>query len=242
MTRAPHDEPNEEPNDGPELDELRSALDELSLVVPALGANPDVDARLTAVRGRLMSRVRGERSRATSSLWLVGALAASFVAAAILWRKDLTLGRELADTRAAVVTTRAALDSATTALDSAKRQLALVTDSSVAVVSLAASGAKAASALMFWDRASNTWSMYARNLPTPPSGRTYELWLITNDGKKIPAGTFDPTPHGTAHVEAKYALDRDNLAAVAVTEEPAGGVEVATGPVVIVGSPLKPAH
>jgi hypothetical protein len=227
-------------DDGPELDDLRAALDELSLAPPAIGASPDVDARVAIVRGRLMSRVRAEERRANSSLWLVGALAASFVAAAILWRKDLTLSRELADTRAVMTSARAALDSVATALDSAKRQIALVTDSSVNVVSLTSSGAKAASALMFWDRASNTWSMYAHNLPVPAGGRTYELWLVTTDGKKIPAGTFDPTPHGTAHVEAKYALDRDKLAAVAVTEEPAGGVDVATGPVVIAGSPSKP--
>jgi hypothetical protein len=227
-------------DDGPELDELRAALDELSLAPPAIGVSPDVDARLVAVRGRLMSRVRAEERRANSSLWLVGALAASFVAAAILWRKDLTIGRELTDTRAAVTAARAALDSEATALDSAKRQLALVTDSSVNVVSLASSGAKAASALMFWDRASNTWSMYAHNLPVPAAGRTYELWLVTTDGKKIPAGTFDPTPHGTAHVEAKYPLDPDKLAAVAVTEEPVGGVDAPTGPIVIAGSPSKP--
>jgi anti-sigma-K factor RskA len=94
-------------------------------------------------------------------------------------------------------------------------------------------------ALMFRDRASNTWSLYARKLPPLAAGRTYELWLITSTGKKIPAGTFLPSPTGTAHVETTYALDHAALAAVAVTEEPAGGVETPTGPIVIAGTPAS---
>jgi anti-sigma-K factor RskA len=91
---------------------------------------------------------------------------------------------------------------------------------------------------MFWDRTSNTWSMYARHLPQLAAGRTYELWLITKAGKKIPAGTFQPSPVGTAHVETTFDLGHAPLAVVAVTEEPAGGVESPTGPIVIAGSPL----
>jgi anti-sigma-K factor RskA len=148
------------------------------------------------------------------------------------------LARALADARAAAASSHTALDSATTALAAAERELALVTGPTVDVVSLTATGAPQASALMFWDRASNTWSLYARHLPPVAAGRTYELWLITSTGKKVPAGTFAPSPAGTAHVETTYALEHGALAAVAVTEEPAGGVETPTGPIVIAGSPV----
>jgi Anti-sigma-K factor rskA, C-terminal len=238
-------EANRESGDGggPEVEELRAVLEELSLHVPAPGADPDVDTRIAQARGRLLARVRADSRRSSSGLWLVAALAASIVAAAILWRKDLELTKELVGLRATVTSSRTALDSAATALAAAQRQLDITTGPQVAVVSLAASGAgarAAASALMFWDRSTNTWSMYARDLPVAPAGRTYELWLVTKAGKKIPAGTFNPSPAGTAHVEAKYTLDSAALAAVAVTEEPTGGVESPTGPVVIAGSPLKP--
>jgi Anti-sigma-K factor rskA len=225
---------------GPELDELRATLDELTLSVPASGSNPEVDARVAQVRARLLSRVRADNRRASSGLWLVGALAASFVIASILWRKDTALTKELIETRAALSSSRAGLDSISAALTSAERQLDLVTNPQVDVVSLTAGGKRPASALMFWDRSTNTWSMYARDLPPSSPGHTYELWLITTDGKKIPAGTFAPSLQGNAHVEAKYPLDRAALAAVAVTEEPSGGVESPTGPIVIQGTPLKP--
>jgi anti-sigma-K factor RskA len=231
---------------GPELAELRVAMASLSLAAPAVVSSGDVDARLENVRGRLLSRVQSEAkvhpprdARFGVNGWLLAGLAASVVVAAVLWRHSRYLALEVEDARAAYASSHAALDSATTALTATERQLDLVTGPNVDVVSLTAGGARSASALMFWDRGTNTWSMYARDLPPAPAGRTYELWLITSDGKKVPAGTFAPSSHGTAHVEATYALDRAALATVAVTEEPAGGVEAPTGPIVIAGSPSK---
>ncbi|HWZ60640.1 MAG TPA: anti-sigma factor [Gemmatimonadaceae bacterium] len=234
------------PTCGPELAELRVAMASLSLAAPPVVSSGDVDARLEHVRGRLLSRVRAEAAprpprdaRFGANGWLLAGLAASFVVAAVLWQHSRYLARALDDARSAYASSHAALDSATTALAATERQLDLVTGPSVDVVSLTAAGARSASALMFWDRGTNTWSMYARDLPPAPPGRTYELWLITSDGKKIPAGTFAPSSRGTAHVEATYALDRAALVTVAVTEEPAGGVETPTGPIVIAGSPPK---
>jgi anti-sigma-K factor RskA len=235
---------------GPELAELRVAMGSLSLAAPAVPPSGEILARLDRVRGRLLSRARadvlpptvahpsaGRGGPSAASGWLLAALAASFVVAAVLWQHDTRLARQLADARAAALSSHAALDSAATALAAAEHQLDLVTGPDVDVVSLTAAGARTASALMFWDRATNTWSMYARDLPEAPAGRTYELWLITSAGKKIPAGTFAPSPRGTAHVETTYTLDRSALATVAVTEEPAGGVENPTGPIIIAGSP-----
>jgi anti-sigma-K factor RskA len=104
-------------------------------------------------------------------------------------------------------------------------------------MSLTASGKPAASALMFWDRASNTWTMYAHDMPKLAAGRTYQLWLVTPSAK-ISAGTFAPDSTGGAHLQANYALAADSLRAVAVTLEPAGGVSQPTGPIVIAGTPI----
>jgi anti-sigma-K factor RskA len=89
---------------------------------------------------------------------------------------------------------------------------------------------------MFWDPRTDRWTFFAHNLPAVQRGREYQLWLITPGNRKIPGGTFRPGPRGEAHVEATYALPADSLAAVAVTEEPAGGLPVPSGPVVIVGA------
>jgi len=55
-------------------------------------------------------------------------------------------------------------------------------------------------------------------------------------GAKISAGTFAPGINGEAIVRAVYPLSRDSLKAVAVTDEPAGGVAQPTGPFVIIGA------
>ena len=88
---------------------------------------------------------------------------------------------------------------------------------------------------MFWNRASNDWTMVVYTMPPPKPGMTYQVWLVT-DKAKISAGTFQPDSSGHAFMQANYALPRNALKAVAVTEEPAGGMPAPTGPIVVSGS------
>ncbi|HJU65192.1 MAG TPA: anti-sigma factor, partial [Gemmatimonadaceae bacterium] len=105
----------------------------------------------------------------------------------------------------------------------------------VRMVQLASVRERAPSARMFWDQAHDRWTFVAHHLPATGAGRTYQLWLITPADRKISAGTFTPRADGAALVRATYALARDSLAAVAVTEEPSGGVEQPTGDIVVAG-------
>ncbi|HLE57560.1 MAG TPA: anti-sigma factor [Rhodothermia bacterium] len=88
---------------------------------------------------------------------------------------------------------------------------------------------------MFWNPSSNDWTFVVYTMPPPKPGMTYQVWLVT-DSAKISAGTFNPDSSGHAFMQAKYALDRNALKAVAVTEEPAGGMPAPTGPIVVSGS------
>lgn len=88
---------------------------------------------------------------------------------------------------------------------------------------------------VFWNRSSNDWTMVVYTMRPPKPGMTYQVWLVT-DSAKISAGTFQPDSTGHAFMQAKYALDRNALKAVAVTEEPAGGMPSPTGPIVVSGS------
>jgi anti-sigma-K factor RskA len=105
--------------------------------------------------------------------------------------------------------------------------LAGITGRDVALMTLTTNGTKAPFAYMFWDRRANTWTMIAHNMPELKAGRTYQLWLVTASAK-ISAGTFQPR-NGDALIRATYALPADQLKALAVTEEPAGGVPQPTG-------------
>jgi anti-sigma-K factor RskA len=114
--------------------------------------------------------------------------------------------------------------------------LAAVTAPASRVIELAAARPQAPSGRMFWDVAHNRWTFVAHHLPAVGEGREYQLWLITTDQRKIPAGTFRPDAGGAAVVQATYALAADSLGAVAVTEEPAGGLPQPSGAIIIAGA------
>jgi anti-sigma-K factor RskA len=117
-----------------------------------------------------------------------------------------------------------------------ERMLLALAGADVKVVDLVANNRRP-NARMFWAQATNTWTLFAHELPAPTSGRTYQLWLITRDGQRISAGTFVPDPTGNAVVSAQYPLAPDALQMIAVTDEPAGGVPQPTGEIVIAGQP-----
>ena len=130
------------------------------------------------------------------------------------------------------------LDSLRAAIGTRDRMIANLTGPEVAVVTLAASSPRAPSARMFWDQSVNAWTFVAHNMPQPRPGRSYQLWLVTA-GAKISAGTFTPDGQGNATVRATYALSKDALAAVAVTDEPGDGSPQPTTSPVMVGAAAK---
>ena len=135
----------------------------------------------------------------------------------------------------------AALDSATSPSDSMVTMLsrkdsmiAAMTGPDVKIVPLTNQGAREPLGRMMWNRASNDWIMVTYNLRQPKPGMTYQVWLVTDDAK-ISAGTFHPDANGGTFMHARYALDRNALRAVAITEEPEGGMPAPTGPMVVAG-------
>jgi len=124
-------------------------------------------------------------------------------------------------------------------LEERDRLLAQLTGPSVRVVEMVSAGPRAPSGRMFWDQAANAWTFVAHDLPAPSPGRTYQLWVIARRGGSlayVSAGTFTPRPDGSAIVRATYPLPPNELAAIGVTDEPAGGVPQPTGRLVISGN------
>ncbi len=230
------------PECGPAFAELQAALGALGAGVPLRGG-ADVERRIAGVRVRVLARARADRAPLGEGAprrrrWRDVALlaAAALIVAWVVVRGRDRLTSALAAAERAAAGDSAALDSARHLLASRDREIQALTGANTLVVALSTNAAPAATALMFWNRGDNTWSFFAHRLASPPSGRTYQLWLVTPSAQ-ISAGTFTPGPDGSAEVHATYALPADSLRAVAVTLEPAGGVARATGPVVIVGAP-----
>lgn len=246
---------------GAELAELRATTSSLAYAAPAASLDPE---RSAALRSRLLARATedaaarsrtGERFRlgrarsgapggvpgASRARWpaIAGALSAALAAALVV--AALLLGRErqtVDSLRAQLGVRSTSIDSLTAALAAQREILAGITGPDVGVITLTAAGQREPGALMFWDRATNRWTLFAHHLATPAAGRTYQLWLVT-DTAKISAGTFASDSAGSAVVRAEHALAPGALRAVAVTDEPAGGVPQPTGPVVLVGSAAR---
>ena len=223
-----------------ELAELRDVASNIAFAAPATAVSAESRDR---VRGRLLARAaadgraapeaRGKPPEITAATTRWGNSGVFAAAASILLVLSLVaLGYVLRDRarlrNAASVQTaqaareRAMSDSLRAAVLARDSLLAGITGRDVAVMTLTTNGTKAPFAYMFWDHRANTWTMIAHNMPELKAGRTYQLWLVTASAK-ISAGTFQPQ-NGDAVVRATYALPADQLKALAVTEEPAGGV------------------
>ena len=70
--------------------------------------------------------------------------------------------------------------------------------------------------------------LIASNLPPAPSGKTYELWVISKRGVPQPAGLFQSNLQGNALYLRGGALDMTIAGAIAVSLEPASGSNAPT--------------
>jgi hypothetical protein len=230
-----------------ELAELRAASAAIALAAPS---SRDDAARGERVKAKLMARVsaskggtlaaptaarRGwagaERAAVAAGILLLASAGWS----AYLWRDRAALRDTLASLGHRVTASGHSADSLRLVLTERDKLIAGLTGRDMALVRLTSSATREAWALMFWNRATSAWTLVAHNLPRPAAGRTYQLWLVTANAK-ISAGTFEPGAQGEAVVRAVYDLKRDALKAVAVTDEPAGGVPQPTGPFVVIGT------
>jgi anti-sigma-K factor RskA len=62
--------------------------------------------------------------------------------------------------------------------------------------------------------------LIADDLPSPPAGKTYEAWIISDDVPE-PAGLFEPNETGSAAAPIEGSIEDADV--VAVTVEPSGG-------------------
>jgi hypothetical protein len=224
-----------------ELRAMRDAAASLSSMAPLRIMDPAKSAEL---RQRLLNRakkdapavqpIRAMPKPARALPWLLAAAASIAFIVAMVQRGSVA--RERDDVRAALAAESLLVAQLRDTIAERERTLLAMAGPDVKVVDLVANNRRP-NARMFWAQATNTWTMFAHDLPVPASGRTYQLWLITRDGQRISAGTFTPDQAGNAVVSAQYPLAADALNMIAVTEEPAGGMPQPTGEVVIAGQP-----
>jgi hypothetical protein len=91
-----------------------------------------------------------------------------------------------------------------------------------AVVSFGTVGSPAPSGKVFVNPSQGV-VLVVSNLPAPPSGKVYEMWLLPRRGLPLAAGLFQPAMDETALHVRRGALDVSGAAAVTVTLENTGG-------------------
>lgn len=182
------------------------------------------------------SRVpRDVRPIRRTSNWLAIAATLALVATGVQLFRVTSDRNQMRAQLSAPDTVKTQNDSLARMLSRKDSMIAAMTGPDVKVVALMNQAAKEPLGRMVWNRSSNDWIMVTYNLRQPKPGMTYQVWLVT-DKAKISAGTFKPDARGNTMMHARYELPRNALRAVAITEEPEGGMPAPTGPMVVAGA------
>lgn len=231
-----------------EMEEWRDTASALAYIAPAAEPSP-------ALRSRILESVRAESSSSQplpgaagevkgeavpsnviplpragwTRAQIFGAIAASLIIAALassLFVTRLRLRearRELARYETAVMTLAKEAEREREA-----REL-LTSPQSQSAVLAGTPMAPEARARIAFDRRTGQAMLFAYNLPPVPAGKAYQLWFISG-GKVMPGRVFTPDAGGSAMINEQVPVGNlDSSPAFAVTLEPLGGVQVATG-------------
>lgn len=214
-------------------------LQGLGQAVPQLDPPSGLRARVLSAALSQSQSPAASASRRPIHWWLATAASLALATGLSIYTLQLrsritTLEGELRDTRArAGAADRQMVDAQRTAAG-AQTALSILTAPDVARVDLGGQAvAPQAAARAFWSR-SRGMVFTASNLPPLPAGRTYQLWVVT-DQAPISAGLLAPDARGSVSATFNTPPDIPQPVAMAVTLEPAGGVPAPTGEKYLVG-------
>jgi anti-sigma-K factor RskA len=244
------------------LQEYQQAADALAQSVPQIRPRPELRARtLAAIVGQREPQAFPRPSAVTPPAstrpirggWAPWLAAAAALVAAVATAGLLQTRAEVADLRATLAAWQARVADAEARVADAernaqasqatlvtyRRQLDVMTADDLLLVSLAGlPPANAAQAKAFVSRAQNAIIFTARDLPSLPAARVYQLWAVAG-GQAISAGTFLPDARGRSQLVADVPALTTRPDALAVTVEPEGGVPAPTGPKYLLGVPAN---
>jgi anti-sigma-K factor RskA len=233
-----------------EVRSLAGTVAALPLSVPLVDPPPGLRSRVMAVTGRsaaaphsvvpLPARAARTRSWVSAAGWL--SAAALLLVSLGLGIYSMSLQGEISSLRTEVSGLNARLTQsdqrvavATRLVALADERMAVLTAPDLTQVDLQGQQpvAPSASGRAFYSR-SRGLVFTASDLPPLRAGRRYQLWLVTAQAP-VSAGLLDIDNAGRVTQTFNTAPDLARPVAVAVTEEPAGGVPAPTGDKYLVG-------
>jgi anti-sigma-K factor RskA len=217
-----------------EVNELQSAASMLAFTATPVAPSP-------AVRGRLMEQARSAASRSESRStipllrrsWTELIAVAAALGAMVVAFAAVRSSSELKQLNGELTSRVARLE---VQLVRARTYISTMTSPEVRVVNLAGQGSNLqASGRLFWDMKQKRWFLYAKDLPPLSADKTYELWFVPKTGNPVKAVVFGTEANGVSEIEVGVPEGID-VAAAAVTIEPAGGTDLPTGPFALMGA------
>jgi anti-sigma-K factor RskA len=225
-----------------EVAELRETAALLAVAGPEARPGPELRQRVldavAATKGAVLPPPSAPTRRAPGRpalTWL--AAAAAILVAVGFGLKNFALSTTLAGRDSTIAEQRQALSQQQQQLMKDEATLAALLAPGVQLVQLTKQGDPDPRIQLYWDRVHNTAVLHASKLTPTPPGRTYQLWFI-RDGKPVPSVTFDVAPAGDALLREVTVPTGGALSAAAITQEPAGGSQQPTTPILLVG-PLQ---
>jgi len=208
--------------------ESREALARMALAATPSVPPPDVRAALQA---RIDAAIRPS-ARAARRGWLTWAAAtAAVVALAVMLASGIVASRyeaQLGQIARDTAKEREQLQRAEATLRTQLAALELLRDPETRVIELRSPSSNALARVIWNDRAGG--HLLVANLPAAPEGKAYELWALGGPAPR-PAGLFQVGSDGRA--AQKVEAGGEPAKGFAVTLEPAQGVPVPTGPIVL---------
>jgi anti-sigma-K factor RskA len=83
-----------------------------------------------------------------------------------------------------------------------------------------------------YDRRTGRAVLFGYDVPPAPEGKGYQLWFIAG-GKPLPGLVFEPDATGRGRWSGEVPLESRGASVFTVTIEPADGVTVPTGPMIL---------
>ena len=218
------------------MEEAHATVAALALAAPEATPGPDVKTRLMAEVEREAAVVDfpAEGKRSLKPLHALGwAVAAAALVFAVLARQEVNdLRLRMADLEQRH---ERALDERDELAESAarfERIRNILSAPETRAVSLEAAQQPKVNA--FWNESLGL-VLAGSNLPAPDPGRTLQLWIVPKEGAPISVDVFQPSPDGAALLVAGTSTPFDDAAALAISDEPAGGSAAPTTTPIWVG-------